>query len=265
MRWFALTIAYDGTQYGGWQIQSNAPSIQQHLIVAIEKATGERVHVQGSGRTDSGVHATGQVASIHLNNWRAAPENLVLAINRYLPRSIVVRSAREVMEGFDAIRNAKSKRYRYTIWNARVSDPLYDGLHWWFTRPLNVEAMQQGASVLLGTHDFKAFETLGSPRKSSIRTIYDLPLKSTPHLDGFIIEIEIEADGFLYNMVRNIVGALCEVGAGRFSPQWIRTVLESKVRDSCSQTAPGRGLCLVEVRYPDSCFLPLRPDSASKA
>jgi tRNA pseudouridine38-40 synthase len=264
MRWFALTIAYDGTKYGGWQIQSNAPSIQQHLMVAIEKATGEKVHVQGSGRTDSGVHATGQVASIHLKAWRAAPERLVLAINRYLPRSIVVRSAREVVEGFDAIRNAKSKRYRYSIWNARVSDPLYERLHWWFTRPLDVEAMQLGASMLLGTHDFKAFETLGSPRKTSIRTIYDLPVKAQPYLDGHTIAIEIEADGFLYNMVRNIVGALCEVGAGRFSPHWMKTVLESKVRDSSSQTAPGHGLCLIEVRYPDRCFLPLAPDAGSE-
>lgn len=264
MRCFALTIAYDGTPYGGWQIQSNAPSIQQHLAVAIEKATGEKVHVQGSGRTDSGVHATGQVASIRLNTWRATPESLVLAINCCLPRSIVIRSAREVVEGFDAIRSAKSKRYRYSIWNARVADPLHDKLHWWFTRPLDVKAMEMGASMLLGTHDFKAFETLGSPRKTSIRTIYDLPVKSTPHLDGHTIEIEIEADGFLYNMVRNIVGALCAVGAGRFSPEWIRMVLESKVRSSCSQTAPGKGLCLVEVRYPDSCYLPLRADYASK-
>lgn len=118
--------------------------------------------------------------------------------------------------------------------------------------------------MLLGTHDFKAFETLGSPRKSSIRTIYDLPVKAQPYLDGHTIAIEIEADGFLYNMVRNIVGALCEVGAGRFSPHWMKTVLESKVRDSGSQTAPGHGLCLIEVRYPDRCFLPLAPDVGSE-
>lgn len=257
MRWFALTVAYDGTTYGGWQVQSNAPSIQQHLIIAIEKATGEKVHVQGSGRTDSGVHATGQVASIRLQNWRAPPERLVPAINRFLPRSIVVRSVQHVVDGFDAIRNAKSKRYCYSIWNARVSDPLHARVHWWVPRPLDVEAMQRAADLLLGTHDFKAFETLGSPRKSSIRTIYDLPVRSVPYLDGQNISIEMEADGFLYNMVRNIVGALCEVGVGRFSPRWIQSVLESKMRDSSSQTAPGQGLCLVSVRYPESCFIPL--------
>ncbi|XZE43756.1 tRNA pseudouridine(38-40) synthase TruA [Pirellulaceae bacterium SH467] len=257
MRWFALTVAYDGTKYGGWQIQSNAPSIQQQLIIAIEKATGEKVHVQGSGRTDAGVHATGQVASIRLQGWNAPSERLVPAINRYLPRSIVVRSVQEVVEGFDAIRNATSKRYRYSIWNARVWDPLHRRVHWWVTRPLDVDAMRRAAEFLLGTHDFKAYETLGSPRKSSIRSIYDLPIQAEPHLDGQNVSIEIEADGFLYNMVRNIVGALCEVGLGRFDPSWVQAVLESKQRDSSSQTAPGQGLCLVCVRYPEHLFVPL--------
>jgi tRNA pseudouridine38-40 synthase len=261
MRQFAITVAYDGTNFGGWQIQTNAISVQQCLQEAIEHATSEVVCINGSGRTDSGVHALGQVASFALSGWKAPPERLVPALNRHLPRTIVVRQCREVVLGFDPIRNAKRKRYRYTIRNARVPDPLQYSFQWWYPRRLEVDAMQQATTYLTGTHDFKAFETLGSPRKTSVRTVYDLSIGSQQHEDGCDIRIEIEADGFLYNMVRNIAGALCEVGVGRFGPRWIKGVLESKERQSTSQTAPARGLCLMQVQYPESLFI----DCASKS
>lgn len=255
MRHFAITVAYDGTPYGGWQIQQNTVTIQQVLIDAIEQATGERVHVQGSGRTDSGVHASGQVAAFTLTNWRAPAIRLVPAINRFLPRSIALHDCRETVASFDPIREAKSKRYRYTLRNARTPDPIQHPFHWWFPRPLDVDAMKQGGALLLGTHDFSAFETLGSPRKTSVRTVKELSIDTTVYTEGCDLRIEIEADGFLYNMMRNIVGALCEVGVGRFAPRWIQTVLESKTRNACSQTAPPQGLCLIAVRYPESLFV----------
>jgi tRNA pseudouridine38-40 synthase len=255
MRNFAVTLSYNGTRYGGWQIQNNATSIQQKLQEAIAEATSEHVVVRGSGRTDSGVHALGQVATFRLETWRAPADRLVPAINRYLPRSIVVKRCREAVLEFDPTRDAHSKRYRYTVRNARVPDALQYPFQWWYPRPLEVEPMRQAASLLVGTHDFKAFETLGSPRKTSVRTIYDLKVLSFEHDDGQDIWIEIEADGFLYNMVRNIAGALCEIGVGRFGHRWIQAVLESKVRDSSSQTAPPQGLCLVKVNYPDTLFL----------
>ncbi len=252
MRWFAIKVAYDGTDFGGWQIQSNATSIQQRLMEGIEQATGERVILRGSGRTDAGVHAIGQVATFALQNWRAPADRLVPAINRFLPRSIVVRSAEETVADFDPTRSAKRKRYRYEIWNSRVPDPMRHPFQWWIPRPLDLEAMRAGANFLLGTHDFRAFETLGSPRKTSVRTVYDLPIESQPHMDGSILWIDIEADGFLYNMVRNIVGALVAVGSGRFSPRWIESVRDSLIRDPSSQTAPAQGLCLMEVFYENS-------------
>lgn len=260
MRHFALTVAYDGTSYGGWQIQANSVAVQQILMAAIAKGTGESVHAQGSGRTDAGVHAIGQVASISLENWRASADCLVPAINRNLPKSIVVRGCREAHLRFDPIRAATSKRYRYCIRNSRIPDPLLHPFHWFYPRPLDLSAMQLAANELVGTHDFKAFESNGSPRKSTVRTVLDLSISSTAVNDGYLFEIEIEADGFLYNMVRNITGALCEVGVGRLGQRWLKSVLEGRVRDPSSQTAPAQGLCLVEVTYPDSLFLMPQPN-----
>jgi tRNA pseudouridine38-40 synthase len=254
-RQFAITIAYDGTRYGGWQIQPNAKTIQQSLVDAIEQATSEHVHVQGSGRTDSGVHAIGQVGSFALQRWNPAADKLVPAINRYLPRDIVVRECQEVVLRFDPIREARSKRYRYTIRNSRIPDPMTSRYHWWIPKPLNVEDMRRGASYLTGTHDFKSFESLGSPRKSTTRTVYDLDIRCVEAMDGIDFLVEIEADGFLYNMVRNIVGALWSIGSGRYGFRWMETFLESRERDTTNHTAPPQGLCLLSVTYPDEIYL----------
>jgi len=254
-RKFAITIAYDGTDYGGWQLQINAITIQQRLIEAIEKATTERIHIQGSGRTDSGVHAIGQVGAFVLKNWKHPAERLVYAINRFLPRDIVIRQCREMVLAFDPIRDARSKRYRYAIRNASMPDVMSHRFHWWIPRLLDHDAMREGAVFLTGMHDFKAFETPGSPRKTTTRTVYALDVKSVPTMDGLDICIEVEADGFLYNMVRNIVGALRDVGADRFGPRWIHSALESRERRQTDLTAPARGLCLMQVNYLQNLFL----------
>jgi tRNA pseudouridine38-40 synthase len=253
-RTFALTIAYDGTRYSGWQNQLNAISIQQRLEEAVEKALGVRTPVVGSGRTDAGVHAIGQVAKLTLPLWPHPVEKLVPAINTRLPYDIVVRSAREARSDFDAVRSARGKRYRYTIRAAPCPDPMLGRFHWYFPRPLDLEAMRLAAKYLEGCHDFEAFQSLGSPRLTTVRTIRDLSINQTPALEGYDIGIEIEADGFLYNMVRNIVGSLVDIGVGRFSSHWIQDLLESKDRGRAGQTAPPQGLCLLRVNYPEACF-----------
>jgi tRNA pseudouridine38-40 synthase len=255
IRQFAITIAYDGTRYGGWQIQPNAKTIQEVLIEAIGKATGESVHVQGSGRTDSGVHAVGQVGSFRLESWNAPADRLIPAINRYLPGDIVVRECRQVATGFDPIRQAISKRYRYTIRNSRVPDVMRYRYHWWIPKPLNIESMQLASQHMIGTHDFRSFETLGSPRKSTIRRVQELLIQPIEVLDGIELWIDIEADGFLYNMVRNMVGALWTIGSGRFEPDWIAAFMDRKARDTTSHTAPPQGLCLQHVVYPESIYV----------
>ena len=255
LRQFAITIAYDGTRYGGWQIQPNAPTIQQVLVNAISKATSEQVHVQGSGRTDAGVHAIGQVGSFKLHNWNPPPDPLVPASNCFLPSDVIIRECREVVTTFDPIRHAKSKRYRYTIRNSPVPDPMSHLYHWWIRKPIDIEAMQTAAAWLIGTHDFKSFETQGSPRRSTTRTVYDISIAQKNSMDGTDLWIEIEADGFLYNMVRNIVGTLWTIGSGRYGPRRMKTFLESKQRDTSDFTAPPQGLCLLKVNYPNQVYL----------
>lgn len=254
-RVFALTIAYDGSNYSGWQFQTNAITVQQRVEEAVEQVIGVRTSVFGSGRTDSGVHAIGQVARLATTAWKHPAGKLVPAMNRRLPRDIAVRAAREARTDFDPVRSAKSKRYRYTIRSAPCECPLNRHLHWYFPRPLNVESMQQAAQYLLGCHDFKAFQTLGSPRLTTVRTIRDLSIIKHPNRDGFDILIEIEADGFLYNMVRNIVGALIEVGRDRYAPHWMAEVLESKKRRGAGMTAPAHGLLMLHVEYPESLWI----------
>jgi tRNA pseudouridine38-40 synthase len=258
-RQFAITVAYDGTRYGGWQVQPNAVTIQQKLQEAVGKATSEAAHVQGSGRTDSGVHAIGQVAAFYLERWRAPASRLVPALNNCLPSDIVVRNCTEVVQPFDPIRQALKKRYRYTIRNAATSSALEHRNHWWIPKSLDIDAMRLGAKHLEGTHDFKSFETLGSPRLTTTRTVYEASIQSVPSLDGLDIYFEIEADGFLYNMVRNMAGCLWAIGSGRFGPSWIPAFLEQKERDSTCHTAPPQGLCLMRVFYPEHLFLKEEP------
>lgn len=255
-RTFALTVAYDGTRYAGWQTQPNGLAVQHVLSETIGRLVSHAVQVQGSGRTDAGVHARGQVCAFSTEAWKPPADRLIRAINRELPRDIVVVDSREAVDGFDAIRDAIGKRYRYSVRSSRVPDPMEHPYHWWLPRKLDVESMREGAKLLVGTHDFKAFESLGSNRKTSIRTVKALEISQHPVMAGNELRLEIEADGFLYNMVRNIAGALVEIGRGRFEPGWIETVLASRRRALESQTAPARGLCLLRVDYPEHLLSP---------
>ena len=219
------------------------------------KAFRFQLAIVASGRTDSGVHALGQVARLTLPKWNHDPLKIIPAINRRLPLDISVRQVREVRNDFDPIRNAIAKRYRYTLRVAACPDPMLGPFHWYYPRPLDVAAMQTAAKFLTGCHDFVAFQTLGSPRKTTVRTIRDISVEMQAAMEGYDLLIEIEADGFLYNMVRNIVGSLVEIGIGRFGPRWILDTLESKDRSRLGQTAPPQGLCLMRVDYPSACFL----------
>lgn len=255
LRTYALTVAYDGTRYAGWQIQPNGLAIQQVLSDAVSKVVGHTVQVQGSGRTDAGVHAIGQVASFTTPAWKLHAHRLIQAINVNLPRDIAVIESRRVVSDFDPIRHAVGKRYRYSIRTSRVPDPIWYTHHWWIPKILDVEAMCEGSQRLLGTHDFNAFQSLGSNRKTTTRTVRTLELVEREAMAGREIVLEIEADGFLYNMVRNIVGALAEIGKGRLTPAWLSDTLASRRRTTISPTAPARGLCLIRVDYPPNSFI----------
>ena len=248
MRSFRLTLSYDGTAYVGWQVQNNGRTIQAELEAALLQVTGESIRAVASGRTDAGVHALGQVVSFH-SGTRLSAEVLRKALDANLPRDIVVRQVRKAPAGFHAIRDALRKRYRYVVQDGPIRDVFSRTQAWYCAQRLDVEAMRTAAQSLLGKHDFSSFEAAGSPRVSSVRTIYDLTIerRSGDFLERVIFEVE--ADGFLYNMVRNLVGSLVEVGRGRQEPSWIARVLAAQDRKLAGATAPPQGLFLVSVDY----------------
>lgn len=250
LRTFKLTLAYNGSRYSGWQWQPGETlSVQRQIETAIQQIIGEEVRVAGSGRTDAGVHAFGQVASFSTNRWNAPADRWVRAFNCFLPKDIVVRRAEEAALRFHAIRDSVGKLYRYTIRNSRLVDPHLAHLQWCVHRTLDVEAMRAAAQRLVGTHDFASLQGQGSPRYNTVRTIHTLEIQATDVWEGRVIEINVCANGFLYNMVRNIVGTLVEVGHGKHPPEWIDELLARRDRSSAGQTAPAAGLCLMEVLY----------------
>ena len=250
LRCFRLTIAYDGTSYYGWQRQPRHPSVQAAVEKAVCAITGDRrTHVKASSRTDTGVHALGQSAVFTSAGWPAPAERIPLAINPELPSDIAVRDAVEVPLRFNPLRASIGKRYRYQVYSARRPDPIGARTQWWVPRQLDLSAMLAAGQMLLGQHDFAAMQTTGSPRSSTVREIRDLTISAAPHMDGQLFSIEVEANGFLYNMMRNIVGTLVQIGVGRKSPQWMHEVLDSRDRREAGQTAPACGLFLLEVKY----------------
>ncbi len=261
MRSFKLTIAYDGTAYAGWQAQPGQPTIQQVLETAIEKVTAQRVRAVASGRTDAGVHALGQVVGFAVNTALGA-EVLQPALNANLPRDVAVLEAAEVPDGFHPIRDALCKRYRYLVYDGPVRDVFSRRFAWHYPYGrLSAEAMHRAAGPLLGRHDFCSFQTSGAERKTSVRTVTELtvcrgraaepalPDDADPACLRDWITLEIEADGFLYNMVRAIVGTLTEVGRGAQPDRWPAEVLASRDRRRAGPTAPPQGLYLVKVSY----------------
>ncbi|MBM3998447.1 MAG: tRNA pseudouridine(38-40) synthase TruA [Planctomycetes bacterium] len=248
MRSLKLTVAYDGTAYGGWQRQANRVTIQSELETALRRVTGEPVKTVASGRTDAGVHAEGQVVSL-ATSTRLTNDTLRRAVNACLPEAICVLDVQTAPDRFHAIRDAIRKRYRYEIQTGPLRDVPRRAFVWHVWYPLDVAAMRAAAECLVGRHDFSSFETAGSPRKTAERHVTRLELESGPFLEGERIRFDIEADGFLYNMVRNIVGSLVEVGRGRRRPSWIEESLKARDRRAAGTTAPPHGLCLMGVDY----------------
>jgi len=248
---FKLTLRYDGTDFAGWQVQPGQETIQGQLQSAARELTGIDIHVIGSGRTDAGVHALGQVASLTLPDWEHGSNALMRALNTQLPATIVVFGACQVPDQFHAIRDATSKRYRYQLQIGGVRD-VFDYRHRWHLKgPLDIAAMKTASQHFIGRHDFASFQAAGAKRKSTVRnvTACDFVEQPTDQPGRTDLAIEIEADGFLYNMVRNIVGTLVEVGWGKRSADSIAEILQQKARDAAGQTAPAHGLFLLRVSY----------------
>lgn len=253
MRWFKLTLAYDGTAYAGWQIQVGQRTIQGELEGALARLGGQRIPVVASGRTDAGVHALGQVVSFSAR-LRLSTDELRAALNATTPPDILVREVQETAAGFHAIRDARSKRYRYVVHDDLLPDVFAGNYAWHVRHTLDEQAMRRAAALLVGRHDFSSFEAAGSPRASSVRTVSDLQVQRRGRapfdpLEPRRLVIEIEADGFLYNMVRNIVGSLVEIGRGKQPVAWLEDVLAARDRRLAGATAPPQGLFLMHVCY----------------
>ena len=244
MRNIKLTIEYDGKCYNGWQKQPNKLNIQGEIERAIYNITKEEVDLIGSGRTDAGVHALGQVANFKTNS-QISIEKLPLAINSQLKNRIVIKEAEEVNERFHSRYNAKRKTYRYIINNSKCGTAIYRNLEYSYPFKLDAEKMKQASKYFEGEHDFKAFKSSGTSSKNSVRTIYKAIVKQ----EGEKIIIELTGNGFLYNMVRIISGTLLDVGLGKIQPEEIPEMIESKDRQRAGKTLPAHGLYLVEVKY----------------
>lgn len=244
MRNIKLIIEYDGTNYCGWQRQNNVMTIQEKVETAIEELTFEKAIITGSSRTDAGVHAKGYTGNFYTNS-KISVEKFTGAINSKLPLDIVILHCFEVPYEFHSRYNSIGKQYSYTILNRRESVAVGRNYIYHHKPILDVEAMKLGALYFMGTHDFSAFKNLGSSVKTSIRTISQLDIVKNEEL----IKIYIAADGFLYNMVRIIVGALIRVGEGKIMPNEISDIIESKQRSKAGKAVPANGLCLEEVFY----------------
>jgi tRNA pseudouridine38-40 synthase len=269
-RWLKLTVAYDGTAYAGWQMQPTEPTVQAVIEAAWHEITREEVRVMAAGRTDAGVHALGQVVSLASESSLSCDE-LQRGLNAVLPEDVAVVAVEDAPERFHATYDAKRKTYRYQIHNGRTPDVFNRRYVWHYPQPLDAEAMHAAAQALVGKHDFSSFESAGSERPDSIRTLFaanvtrgwlgssdsEPPVvhvtggsaEPRPQPPGNRITIEVTGDGFLYNMVRAIVGTLVEVGKGSRDVEWVAEVLAARDRRRAGQTAPPQGLFLVHVEY----------------
>jgi tRNA pseudouridine38-40 synthase len=245
MRNIKLLIEYDGTNYQGWQVQPKGPTIQGILEEKIGLLTGESVQLFGSGRTDSGVHALGQVAHFKTQS-RMDIRTIQRALNSLLPPDIVIQKVEEVDEGFHARKHSKSKVYEYRILNRNLRSAFQRDYVWNIPQKLDLEAMREATRFLIGEHDFSSFRSTGSPTRTTIRRVIQAEWKKGR---GGLICFEIEANGFLKQMVRAIVGTLVEVGKGRIGSEAFRKILDSKDRKKAGPTAPAHGLFLKEVKY----------------
>jgi tRNA pseudouridine38-40 synthase len=249
MRTLKLTLAYDGTNYAGWQFQPDQPTLQGTLERAICHVTGQPAGVLASGRTDAGVHALGQVVRCRTES-RLPADVLGRALNAVLPRDMAVLNVAEAPDDFHPIRDVVRKRYRYVICDGPVRDVFQLRYSWHHVYGrLDAEAMQRAAAPLRGTHDFRSFQSSGAERQTSVRTIFDLLVERGRGGRENFVDLEVAADGFLYNMVRALVGTLVQVGNGSRSEDWPGEVLRAADRRVAGPTAPPQGLLLLKVDY----------------
>jgi len=245
VRTIKLTIEYEGTNYQGWQIQPSGQTIQGVIQDRLKRLTGESSQLIGSGRTDAGVHALGQVAHFKTES-RMDANTFQRALNSLLPEDIVIRRAEEVEVEFHARRSVRSKVYKYRILNRTTPPAIGRQYIWYVPQKLDLDEMKKATCSLVGEHDFSAFRSVGSSIRSSVRNILRADWKRGK---GGLLRFEIEATGFLKQMVRAIVGTLVEVGRGKIDAEGFREILESRDRRKAGPTAPARGLFLKEVKY----------------
>lgn len=244
MAHWLLTLQYDGSRYHGWQVQPNGVTVQQVLQDAVQRLTGVRSGITGCSRTDAGVHAEMFCCALHTNSY-IPPEKVPAALNAHLPRDVAVTTCRLVPDDFHPRYDAHGKRYVYRIWNHPARNPFWEGRAYHYGRRLDVDAMNAAAAALVGQHDFAAFCAAGSSVEDTVRCVSACGVTR----QGDLVEIRVQADGFLYNMVRIIVGTLLEAENGRIDPQTIPAILQSGDRARAGATAPAHGLYLEQVFY----------------
>ena len=244
MKRVKLTVAYDGTNYHGWQIQPNGNTIEEELNRHLSELLKEEIKVTGASRTDAGVHALGNVA-VFDTRAKMPAEKISYALNTRLPADIRIQDSSEVAADFHPRFCDTVKTYEYRILNRRFPDPTKRLYSFFYYYPLDVQRMKEGAAYLVGEHDFRAFCTMKPELENTVRTIYSLDVEKT----GDMIVLRVTGSGFLYNMARIITGTLIRVGGGFYEPEYVRTILESRDRELAGETARPEGLTLVEIKY----------------
>lgn len=250
MRRIRLIVAYDGTCYAGWQIQDNAATVEGELTKALRTWLKEDVALIGASRTDSGVHALGNIAVFDTES-RIPAEKFAIGVNHYLPEDIRVQCSEEVPADYHPRYRQTEKTYEYTILNTKISLPTWQRYAYHVYWDLDIPAMQKAGELLVGEHDFSAFCSAGSQVKSKVRTVYEVSVMTEPVLGcngGHIVRIRVRGNGFLYNMVRIIAGTLLDIGQGQRTLEEVKQALATGERRMAGPTAPPQGLMLVEIR-----------------
>ncbi len=260
MKNIALRLRYDGSAYHGWQRQRDLPTVQQAMEEAIEKVCGERVHVTGCGRTDAGVHALRYCANFR-SGCTVPIDRLPLALNTRLPGDIAVCDACEVDESFNAIGSCLKKEYVYRILNSRIPDPFLEKRVCFYPSPLDIDAMRRAADAFVGTHDFAAVRSVGTETRTTVRTVYWCDAERK----GDHITVRVCADGFLYNMVRAMVGTMVYASYGKLVPEEIPQLLETRDRRLTGPTMPPQGLYMHRVWYTGPAGEMMAPGSGEEA
>lgn len=244
MKRIKLIVSYDGTKYNGWQIQPNGVTVEEVLNQTLSKLLLEEINIIGASRTDSGVHALGNVA-VFDTKTKIPPEKICYALNTYLPEDIVIQSSSEVDRTFHPRHCDSIKTYEYKILNTPHRRPLLRHHTYFVHQPLDLEVMNQAAAFLVGTHDFKSFCTVGAQVKDTIRTILSILVEKRED----VVVIQVKGNGFLYNMVRILTGTLIQIGHHRIPPEQVKHMLEAKDRAAAGPTAPPEGLTLIGIEF----------------